>query len=77
MDSHLGKEKINLIQWVTTLEDPDIIQKLIELRQNESKEWWYEIAEAERKSINKGIAEADKEVLKPYSEARKTYEKWL
>ena len=77
MDNHLEKEKINLIQWVTTLEDPDMIQKLIDLRQNESKDWWYEISEAERKSINKGIAEADKEVLKPHSEAKKIYEKWL
>ena len=77
MDNHLEKEKINLIQWVTTLEDPDMIQKLIDLRQNESKDWWYEISEAERKSINKGIAEADKEVLKPHSEAKKIYKKWL
>ena len=77
MDNHLEKEKINLIQWVTTLDDPGMIQKLIDLRQNESKDWWYEISEAERNSINKGIAEADKEVLKPHSEARKIYEKWL
>ena len=77
MDNHLEKEKINLIQWVTTLEDPDMIHKLIELRQNESKDWWYEVTETERNSINKGIAEAYKEVLNPHSEAKTIYEKWL
>ena len=77
MKQNLEKEKIDLIQWVTTLEDPNMIQKLIDLRQNESKDWWYEITEAERKSINKGIAEADDKVLKPHSEAKNIYEKWL
>ena len=77
MKQNLEKEKINLIQWVTTLEDPNMIQKLNDLRQNESKDWWYEISESERKFINKGIAEADQEVLKPHSEAKKIYEKWL
>ena len=77
MEKSLEKEKIDLIQWVTKLKDPKMIHKLIDLRQNQSKNWCYEITEDERKSINNGIAEADNEVLKPHSEAKKIYQKWL
>lgn len=77
MELDIKKTKIDLIQWLTTLEDPDLIQKLIELRKNESKNWWNEISESEKKSIKKGISEADNGILKPHSEAKKIYEKWL
>lgn len=33
--------------------------------------------EEEKKSINKGIEEANNDELKSHSEARKVYEKWL
>ena len=36
-----------------------------------------EISKAERESIQKGIIDADNGKLKPHSEARKVYEKWL
>ena len=70
-------EKIDLIQWLTTIEDESIIKKLLEFRRKETKDWWEQISEEEKKSINKGIEEADNNELKPHSEARKIYEKWL
>lgn len=70
-------EKLNLIQWLSTIEDEAVIKKLAEFRRKETKDWWEQISEEERKSINKGIEEADNKELKPHSEARKIYEKWL
>jgi thiamine pyrophosphate-dependent acetolactate synthase large subunit-like protein len=69
--------KIELIQWLTNLEDSDLIQKVLDLRKNESKDWWDEINEDEKRAIEKGIEEADKGLIKPQSEVRKIYEKWL
>ena len=53
------------------------MQKLIEFRNSESKDWWNDLSESEKKSINKGLSEADNGNLKPNSEARKIYEKYL
>lgn len=77
MELDIKNAKIELIQWLTTLEDKSLIQKVIELRKNESKDWWNNISESEKKSIDKGISQADNGDLKTHSEARKIYEKWL
>ncbi len=75
MEINIQNTKIELIQWLTTLEDSSLIQKIIELKENESKNWWNDISDAEKKSIELGIADADNGKLKPNSEAKKIYEK--
>lgn len=70
-------DKLDLILWLTTLEDESIIKKLVEFRRKETKDWREQISEEEKKSINKGIEEADNNEVKPHSEARKVYVKWL
>ena len=69
--------KIELIQWLTTLDDETVIQKLVDLRNHQLKDWWNELSDAEIKSIEKGIKDAEKGKLVPHSEARKIYEKYL
>ena len=73
----LKNKKIELIQWLSTLDNEIIIDKLMELRESEKTEWWNEISEGEKESIEKGIEDADSGNLKPQSEVRKLYEKWL
>lgn len=77
MEVNIQNAKIDLIQWLTTLEDGNIIQKIIDLRNNETKDWWNEISEAEKESIEAGIADANNGKVKPHSEAKKIYGKWL
>ncbi|MBW3522669.1 hypothetical protein [Chryseobacterium sp. NKUCC03_KSP] len=77
MNSQILNEKLELIQWLSTLEDTSIIKKLIQFRKEETKDWWNSISDEEKKSIEKGIAEANENDVKPHSEARKLYEKWL
>ncbi|MEG1590072.1 hypothetical protein [Chryseobacterium sp.] len=77
MNSQILNEKLELIQWLSTLEDTSIIKKLVQFRKEETKDWWNSISVEEKKSIEKGIAEADENDVKPHSEARKLYEKWL
>jgi len=77
MDLDLQNKKIELIQWLSTLNDESIIEKLMNLRESEKTDWWKEISKEEKNSIVQGIKDADSGKLKPHSEARKMYEKWL
>lgn len=77
MDSQVLDKKIELIQWLSTLEDSVTIEKLLKIRQEESKNWWASVSEEEKLSIEKGIQDADNGNLEPHSTARRMYEKWL
>ncbi len=77
MEINIQNAKIELIQWLTTLEDSSLIQKIIELRNSETKDWWNDLSESEEASIELGIADAENGKLKPNSEAKKIYGKWL
>ena len=70
-------QKLELIQWLSTIEDTSVIEKLMDFRKQESKDWWNSISEIEKESIEKGLEDAEKGNLKPHSKARALYEKWL
>lgn len=77
MNAQILNEKLELIQWLSSLEDVSLIKKLVEFRKNETKDFWNSISEEEKRSIEKGISEADSGKLMSHAEARKLYEKWL
>lgn len=70
----LDQIKIDLIQWVSTLEDETVLAELIKI-QKEHKS--VELSAEELKSIQKGQKDAETNNLVDHSEARKSYEKWL
>lgn len=74
---NIQNKKLELIQWLSTLEDSTIIEKIIALRNNESKDWWDSISETEKESIEQGLNDANSGKLNSHSSARKLYEKWL
>ena len=74
---NIVNKKLELIQWLSSIEDSNLIDKLMDLRKKESRDWWQTISESEKKSIEKGLKDADEGKLKPHSKARKLYEKWL
>ena len=77
MEANIENIKIELIQWLTTLNDNSIIQKLLDLKKNQIKDRRLEISELEKISIEKGISDADNGKLNSHIEAKKIYEKWL
>ena len=77
MDINLQNKKIELIQWLSTINDVSLIEKLVKLREKEKSDWWNEISAAEKESIEKGLLDADNRKLTSHSTARKVYEKWL
>ncbi|MDO5523825.1 MAG: hypothetical protein Q4G48_07260 [Bacteroidia bacterium] len=76
-DTKVLNEKLELIQWLSTVEDNAIIKKVMQIRNEEVSDWWDSISNAEKDSIEKGIIDADNGNVVPHSEARKQYEKWL
>ncbi|MFT4093912.1 MAG: hypothetical protein QM640_09725 [Niabella sp.] len=77
MESEMLDKKIELIQWVSALEDADMLQRLIDLKKETSDNWWVTISDEEKTSIEKGIEQAKQGKLTPHSEVRKHYEKWI
>lgn len=70
-------QKLELIQWLSTIEDSSIIEKIMDLRKKESKDWWNSISEREKETIELGLKDAESGKLNPHSKARELYEKWL
>ena len=77
LDFNIESKKLALIQWLTSLNDVSMIDKILELKNKETKDWWNEISDEEKESMEKGLSDAEYGNLKPHSEIRKKYEKWL
>ncbi|MHA7862745.1 hypothetical protein [Flagellimonas marinaquae] len=77
MDINIQNKKIELIQWLSTLNDESIIEKIIKLRDREKVDWWEELSKEEKDSISKGIKDADSGNTQPHSNVKKLYGKWL
>lgn len=79
MDTELNKQniKLELIEWISTIEDSNIIEKIMNLKIKENKDWWNSISENEKQSIENGLNDADSGKLNPHSSARELYDKWL
>lgn len=77
MEMNLQATKLELIQWLSTIDNPSIIEKIMAIRNNEKEDWWDHLSALERESINKGLEDADAGKLKDHAEARKLYGKWL
>ncbi len=71
------EKKVELIQWLSLLEDGDVIEKLVKFKEDSTKDWWDSISTEEKLSIEKGLKEADNNDLIPHSTVKKLYEKWL
>ncbi len=67
--------KIDLINWITTLEDREVINKIMALKAND--DWWFKLNDSEKKSIEKGILDADSKRLNSNDKAEEIYGKWL
>lgn len=75
-DLQIQNKKLELIQWLSTIEDLNFLEKISEFISRENKKDWADlISDAERQSIEKGIEQADFGRLNPHSKAREIYGK--
>ena len=73
METSIQNKKVELIQWLTTLDDEFIIQGLTDFKNSQIKDWRKELSDAEIESIEKGIQDADEGNVVSHSEAREVY----
>jgi len=77
IELNIQNKKLELIQWLSTIEDSAIIEKIMDLRKRENKDWWNSISENEKNSVERGLKDAESGKLNSHSNAKKLYEKWL
>ena len=66
-ESDVEREKLEIIKWVTGLQDRDAIEKLRLLRNSPKKlDWWSEITDEEKAAIDKGLEDINAGRVKPH-----------
>ena len=74
---NIQSKKLELIQWLSTIEDLSVLNKIIDLKKQENKDWWNSTSDDEKQSVEKGLQDADSGKLNSHSKARQLYDKWL
>jgi hypothetical protein len=75
MELNVTQTKLELIQWLTGLQDVSVLEKLLELSRQKAEP--YQLSRAEKESVLKGLEDLKNGNVVPHSEVRKIYEKWL
>jgi predicted transcriptional regulator len=76
---NIQTEKLDLIEWISKLNDTLIIDKLRELKDDysKSKDWRDTLKKEEMDSINRGLKDFEEGRTHSHNTARKVYEKYL
>ena len=62
--------KIDLIHWLTELEDVNTLKQLQALKEN--LDWWENISEEERLAVDEGLAQLDRGEGIPHEQVMKS-----
>ena len=74
-------EKLNLIKWLTEVEEPTVIEQFLNLKNNlpantRGADWWDEISAQEKEEIQEGFVQADKNEFTRHEDVMAKYQKW-
>jgi len=66
--------KLELIEWLTKLEDDNTIEYLKIIKDTDSNEdWWNELSTEQRQGIERGLKDIDEGRVVPHEEVRLKY----
>jgi hypothetical protein len=65
-------KKYQLIEWIMNLRDTQMIDKLLNIA--EKADWWTELSQTERNSIEKGLKDLSESKLHNLSDLKKLYD---
>lgn len=76
---NIQSEKQILIEWVSNLDNEEIIEQLKLLKENSINvsDWWNQISDAEKKGIEKGLKDLEDGKEVSIDKVREKYGKWL
>lgn len=69
-------EKLNLIKWLAEVDEPAVIESVLELKNKQQEDWWDQITDEEKADIEEGLAQADRGETVPHEEVMRKYDKW-
>ena len=67
----LRAEKLNLLEWLGGLNDPEILEEFITLKKSRDVDWWDEISEEEQSAIDEGITQLNRGEGIPHEQVMK------
>ena len=68
-------KKYQLIEWIMNIRDTQMIDKLLSIA--EKSDWWSDLSQTERNSIEKGLQDLSESKFYNHSDVKKHYEKYL
>ena len=76
---NIQTEKMNLIEWISKLEDPSVIYKIKQLKEDSSNsdEQPMQPTQTEIDSIKRGLSDFDNNNTHSHQKARNIYTKYL
>lgn len=72
---NIQTKKYMLIEWITNINDQKLIDNLFKFV--DETNWWDEISDAEKESIERGLKDLQEGKFVEHSEAKKLYKKYL
>jgi predicted RNase H-like nuclease len=66
MATSIQERKLELIQWLSLIDDVSLLDKVSDLKEQSARDWWDEITDAERESISQGLQDAEARRFKPH-----------
>lgn len=70
-------EKIKLVEWLNSLSDQTVIEKLMAFKEalSTSKDWYNLLSEEEQQSIQKGLSDVENGNVSPHIDISRKYGK--
>ena len=71
----LASRKLKLINWISNLQEEEIVIKIESIKKEEG-DWWDHISEDEKAEIEQGLAQLDNGESIPHDQVMERYSKW-
>ena len=66
---NLEARKVNLINWISSIQESNLIEKL-EALQKEGVDWWNKVSKEDKQAIDEGLEQLDRGEFLTHSEVR-------
>ena len=76
----ISTEKLGIIQRICEIQDNDLldlIKNIVDSSSASKTDWWDQITQEEKESINRGLDDLEQGKVIPHDLVREKYEKWL
>jgi len=66
-------EKLDLIEWITQINDASIIKEIKALKKQKNVDWWDALSANQKEDIEAGLIDLDKGRKKPFNKVISKY----